>query len=280
MLPKKSYKLAWIGPEVPNCQTVLDRFVNCCDQLDIQSVVTKMQSLRFEEIGNQDRLVLVAPSRAAYPDDAIRQLTTRSHIVPWAVVTDSWHIGSRRSGEGNVTHWQQPWFRWWDCWSSWFFPEVSRIGSHMASAYAPVISPVDYATPAHTALPCDNARNAVIFGGCQLTTDMLSQQVRHAGWTATVHASVDDSIEVGQDDSLVWDDSLLECLPHNDLSHAVDVLLTRLTELVPASRLITSLDLEHLHLWPAMRERGCIDLLIKPSPALALSNCLYFRSYN
>ncbi len=110
LLHERNYRIAWIGVLGP-CDYVLERFRGCCDQLGIASDVRRSTLLDPGVLHDCDRIVLTSNTRAHYPDDAVQRLTTSGQIVPWGVVTSSWHLGSRRSGAGMVTHWQQPWFR-------------------------------------------------------------------------------------------------------------------------------------------------------------------------
>lgn len=280
MLPR-TYKLAWIGQE-DACSYLLERFEQCCASLDIQPCVTRRRALSLDDaddLCNQDRLVLVSPTRSDYPDDAVHWLTTRPNIVPWGVVTSSWHTGSRRSGQGVVAHWQQPWFRWWDSWSSWFFPEYARPNGTSINAFAPIVMPVDYASPTASLPTRDSGKSVAIVGSCPLTVALLSQQAEHAGWQASVYRSTSELLDCHQrPDAILWDDSLLACLPGVDHSQTAIQSISELTHAFPGSSLIVSVDLVHLYLWSGLQKQGCVDLLVKPAAGLGLSNCLWFRA--
>lgn len=285
VLPKMTeFRLAWIGSENGACDVVLDRFLQSCEQLGYAPNIYKANQLNLNDLADRERIVLVANNRADYPVDAIAQLTTRPNIVPWAVVTNSWYIGSRRSGQGAIAHWQQPWFRWWDSWIGWFFPDVARPGSVMHNAFSPVVTYSDHAMPHGLAISPSTHHKLLVLCACRQTAELLSLQTKHAGWTAHVFHSVHDLlrseyVQVGHmPELMLWDDSLLACLPNANSAESVDDLVGRLVQLIPASRLIASVDLQHLDLWPLVQKRGCVELLVKPSHALALSNLLFFRS--
>lgn len=276
-LPRKAYRVAWIGPDTDSCQYVLDRFLASCAQLGYEPQITRAQSIDVRCVADQDRIVLSSVNRADYPHETIEALTISGNIVPWGVITGSWHLGSRRSGQGTVTHWQQPWFRWWDSWLGWFFPEAARPGSLTTTAFSPIVTPLDYALPsgAVIASPCNS--HLAILCACENTASLLHQQATHAGWSASVcRTMVDLRSLTCPPERVMWDDTFLPCLPQESLDQAVDELLGRIEQDTPAARLITSIGAENLHLWPALQKRGCVDVLVKPGAALALSNLLFY----
>ena len=282
--PQSAYRIAWIGPETGPCDYVLERFIGCCNQMGIQPHVERSDSLELERARDCDRILLTSNNRALYPDREVATLMTTGQIVPWGVVTGSWHLGSRRSGQGIVTHWQQPWFRWWDSWLGWFFPEVARPGSLVANGFGSLVVPLDYAMPP-AALPVTASDHRVaILSACRQTADMLTRQAVHSGWTAQTYSSWDDCLSainsktIPKPELVVWDDSLLPCLPGIDLAEAVEKLFSLSERLDPTTRLVASLGFENIQLWSALSKRGWVDMLVKPSAALGLSNYLFYQA--
>lgn len=278
---KTACKLAWVSPDGKSCRPLLDRLNRFCEDIGCPLDVCETETLRPERCSDRDRIVMVAPSRAVYPREEVAWLTTSTNVVPWGVVTESWYMGSRRSGQGPVTHWQQPWFRWWDSWAGWFFPELVRPGSIMANAFSPVVTPLDYAAPTIAPqLPAHHCRLSILCS-CRQTACMLQQQTAHAGWSAQTHRTITDFLAAGQNTlrDIVWDDSVLPSLPGVALNESAGELMDRLTNAAPAARLIASIGLENLFLWPTLQKWSGCEVLVKPSHALALSNYLVAREY-
>ena len=275
-MPKKAYRVAWIGPESTAIQYFLDRFKTSCTRLGYEPRIMRT-TLADADIGDQDRILLSSLNRADFPFETSAALEVSGTIVPWGVVTDSWHFGSRRSGPAAITHWQQPWFRWWDSWFGWFFPEAARPGSLTASAFSPIVTPLDYALPCGAAaIATHHDSHLAILSACRNTAHMLGQQATQACWTSSVCQTLAElAVLDSSPDRVVWDDTLLPCLPGESLDQPVHELFGQLEQLVPIDKLITSIGAENLHLWSALQERGCVDLIVKPGHALALSNLLY-----
>ena len=282
--PQPDYRIAWIGLEAGPCDYVLERFIGCCKHMGIQPHVDRTDCLDLERVRDCDRIVLTSNNRACYPDREVESLTTTSQIVPWGVVTGSWHLGSRRSGQGIVTHWQQPWFRWWDSWLGWFFPEVTRPGSLVTNGFGSLVVPLDYALPPAAMAVAPSDHRVAILSACRQTADMLIRQAEHCGWTARGYASWDECLSAinatisPKPELVVWDDSLLPCLPGIDLAEAVEELFSQSERLDPATKLVASVGFENIHLWSALSQRGWVDMLVKPSAALGLSNYLYYQA--
>ena len=281
-LAKRVFRLAWVGPDSGECANVLRDFERCCRQLDIETDISIAPQLVLEDVGDRDRVILSSVTRAEYPREAIHFLTTGSHIVPWGVVTDSWHLGSRRSGEGAVSHWQQPWFRWWDSWFGWFFPEWARPESVVPAAYGPIVTALDYAQPGEPySRPVATDCQLAILCSCRKTAELYERQALHVGWVPRLYRSLTEFVADSQStpELLVWDDSLLSVLPAmTDVDSAQSAIeqIGQLSRIVPAQRIIAALDLEHLHLWHACQASGIVELIVKPSYALALSNYLHY----
>lgn len=274
------FRLAWIGPDDRTCRYLLDRITSECQAQALQATVFKAHRLELDRLPDQDRLILVSANRSDYPHEAVDSLTTTDNIVPWGVVTSSWHCGSRRSGDGPVTHWQQPWFRWWDSWIGWIFPQVIRPASRVVNAFSPIVTSLDYAQAGHVQPSPITDQAIAIVCACANTAGMLSAQAHHVGWrTQLIESLKQFSIdERDQPDMVLWDDSMLPCLPSLDLSTVIDKQFRSLLTQVPATQLVVSLGLEHLDLWPRIQSYGCPDILVKPSYALALSNLLSHRT--
>ncbi len=115
---------------------------------------------------------------------------------------------------------------------------------------------MDYALPS-ASLPnsaCD--RDLAILCSCRQTAVMLQQQAQQAGWRSRTYRALADVLDQPDElpDDILWDDSLLTCLPNFELAHNVEELLDHLTEAASHSRLIACIGLENLHLWPALRK--------------------------
>jgi hypothetical protein len=281
-----AYRIAWVGPDSDDCEFLLNRFTLACADLDLEPCVDRTYTFDFAGCCQSERIVLVSGSRADYPETAVRVLETTTNIVPWAVVTNSWHIGSRRSGVGPVTHFQQPWFRWWDSWFGWFFPAAARLGSQSPAVFAPIVTPLDMALPtvpiASGIARTETPPAVALICSDPLTADMLRCQAKHVGWTAQVYRAIDDFEGAVQSqaapDVVLWDDSVLPCLPAGYSVLTETDHWHRVWKIAPAAACVVSLSEANLHLWPLLRMDDSVELLIKPSHALGLSNFLSFQS--
>ncbi len=286
------YKLVWIGPDQPACEHLLERFRVTCSALGVTPSIVRASDIVWEQIAKADRLVLVAPSRAEYPARLVEALNSSPNIIPWGVVTTSWHVGSRRSGDGVAWHWQQPWFRWWDAWFGWFFPEVVRPAGRIEASHRPVIAPVELAQGAHSLARPMSEHSVAIVCACKATAQMLASQAHQVGWRSHVYRSFDHLLDATEPqtanshDALLWDDSVLSCLPNTASSELMLEQLSKLTIYCNARaartssipRIVASLDLEHLDLWPLIASRGHEDILVKPSFNLGFANYLQCQS--
>ncbi len=308
-----SLKLVWIGAPNGPCSSLIDRVSEECaahHQSLILKTVPALESLSAHEqagaieqwkdvLLGADRIVIACEARIDEPWLTIEQLQKLQSQVPWGVVTGAWHAGARRTGMGPPAHWQLGWYRWWDGWRNWFFPELARPGSLCESQFAGVCLPIDLATPSTCAdLPNGDksntsttdglpAKKLLIVHACDQTSAAWQLQAEHVGWSAERvhilqlsadlmklnHGSGDDR----NFDCLLWDDS---CLDRNVDAHPSANALQieqQFKQLASAAAYATScaaLAVGHLHLWPELQRAAVNDFFIKPSHAMPLCDLL------
>lgn len=159
---RSSLKIAWVGRTNAECAPLLDRLQQVCYANGTTLNVDQFQDMAWNcsAAGDADRIVIACDNRLDYPWQLVAQLQSAENFVPWGVVTGQWHAGERRTGIGPLTHWQVPWFRWWDGWYSWFFPERARPGALCPTQFDAITLPLDLANVSQPAVQ-SNAQHAV-----------------------------------------------------------------------------------------------------------------------
>ncbi len=162
---------------------------------------------------------------------------------------------------------------------AWFFPEVARPGSLVPTAYSPIVTPLDFAVPSGQGAMTSVGRRLAVVSACRNTADMLAKQAAQAGWTADAYTAVPQSWSSthAAPELVVWDDSLLPCLPR-----------FRCCSCRATDQPTKELQSQHTNYWVDwLREsvslalaasHGCVDLCVKPSAALGLSNYLFYQT--
>lgn len=307
--------MAWVGPENDQCGQLLTRVRHHCSATHRELVLIPLTEIDWKalDLSSVDRLVLACETRLDYPWQTISTLQSCEHSVswsnvPWGVVTSDWHAGARRTGLGPVTHWQVPWYRWWEAWFGWFFPDLARRGSLCPTQFEPVTLPVDLATPSRHAGAAlgsleakdkPDSKNLLVVAACQQTAQAWQLMAEHVGWNssflraekfATEHLLAAQSVssvsisEVHRTrrepdwpreiECVLWDDSALDRMPGSDVQIQSVAYCKSIRACYPGAPLLAALTLGHLTLWPALRQVGVSDFFIKPSFGLPLSDYL------
>jgi hypothetical protein len=287
-------KIAWLGSATGECAQLLERIRqdSSVHTRHIHIDIHRLEQWDSAATRDADRIVLVAKTRLDYPWQTIAQLQTSQSHIPWGVVTGVWHAGSRRTGIGSVTHWQLPWYRWWDGWRGWFFPEFVRSGSQCPTQFEPITLPIDLATPSArewSARPPSNGslpgevRSAVksllIVSACQETAATWRLSAERAGWSSTVAHPRDLAVvleDAGRRDpsALLWDDTCHDRLPGNAPFGQSCVQCQMLARRFPGVPIVAALAIGHIAAWPQLKAAGVSDFFIKPSHALPLTDYL------
>jgi hypothetical protein len=322
--PDGCLRVAWVGAAAACFDWLLERAAR-----EAQQVGLEFQLERFEHsqlpcalASLPDRLVIGCTTRLGYPWQSVRCLqgTPPSALdpqpIPWGVVTDTWWDGARRTGIGAVSHWQQPWYRWWDGWREWFLPDIpdATIGG---AAFAPVLSvsdswlPRSETPPTRTAaavgrlvLVCECHETAVTWQAIAAQVGVDTQWWRNPQ-TAPNHAHAVRWI--------LWDDSRLatagtglsqaatECATADTAdtadgmqpaalgeadaeaalrrreAHAMQECLA-LREQFPEARLLAACAFPRWDFWQALERAGVDELIVKPSSGLGLAAVLRTRA--
>lgn len=310
------FHLTWIGPTDGHCAPMLERVREVCfaqgrrlrehyEPLDSAVLHASLQSPDSPVVAWADRIIIACETRLDYPWRVVELLERLDSPVPWGVATGSWHAGSRRTGVGTVTHWQLPWYRWWDGWYGWLFPELSRPGSRCVSPYEPVTLPIDLATPAAAeAVRLEGGssyRNILIVAACPETRQAWQLAAARVGWNSQAESPSEMDSEAKRSvratrnaattrnataratlqtaappDCILWDDSCQDRLPGSrpvldQACRQVDGLRRR----HPGVPIVVGLALGHLPSWSELKRAGASDFIIKPSFGLPLADYLW-----
>lgn len=294
-----SIRLAWIGP----CEAtspLLDRLNSACLSYKIDLLFDRFdtQDWQYSDLALVDRIIIASKSRIDHPWQDIERLQRwPSRSAPWGIVVDLWHAGSRRTGIGPVPYWQLPWYRWWDGWHGWFFPERSRVESLCATAFDAISLPIDLATPpksiaSSSQLPVAMAGHLLIIAACGLTADAWSLSANRAGWSCqVVHPRLFEDSDKSfaaiqlEPDAILWDDSCVDRLPVDSTGqlnfgneslarNRGSAAIFLATELFPNAPLVTALSVGHVHAWSDFKRLGAEELIVKPSFGLPLTEYL------
>ncbi len=163
----------------------------------------------------------------------------------------------------------------------WFFPERARAGAVCESQFSPITVPADLAMISN---PRGQAINKTglqlsLYGACKLTLDTWQQMARWAGCEVNRYAAMEGTCsDQAEPDFVLWDDSLLTCLPQRDATVQARQDLTKLNQRFPVARVLVGLSLSYLDLWPELVDAGACEVFIKPSYGLPLVDYLYSQS--
>lgn len=304
-MPRQGLHVAWLGDPAGECGQLLQRVATVCSERGRPLTVDHLSIDDWERAvaSTADRIVIAAETRLEYPWHAVARLRSWQACAPWGVVTGLWHAGSRRTGIGTVTHWQMPWYRWWDGWHGWFFPELARPGSLSPAQFEALFLPIDLATPAEPssrafALPgprpegsrCGDSdrergdKKLLIVSACSQTAQTWRLEAERAGWAASVMRHGASAQEYGPPPAtLLWDDSCQDRLPGIARTEAfrTEAALEqcrRLARCYVGVPIIAALALGHLGWWPQFQAAGISDFIIKPSYGLPLADYLVYHT--
>ena len=292
-------QIVWVGSTTGQCAQLLGCIETACHHLGwtwelnvIDRDIPKLREELEQQLAFADRLIIADENRYDYSHQLIHDLHRQSGIVPWGVVTGLWQAGSRRTGLGLTTYWQMPWYRWWDGWCDWLFPEFARSAAFCGSQYDPLILPIDLAASASTITrPAESRSNSqiLIVAACAATGAGWQLSAHRAGWHATcVHPQrLDEALGWAEcvPHLIVWDDSCWDRLPGQRVSQQQMWDQHReLSERFPRVPMIVGLQQSNLAQWctwrledsPANRQplSWAWQWMIKPSHTLPLANRL------
>ncbi len=272
------------------CAALLRRVQAQCDASNQELVIvhrhlssTTEPLAMDDQLQSMDRIVIASETRLAHPWSMIDQLQRTELACPWGVVTGHWHAGSRRTGIGPATFWQQPWYRWWEAWYGWFFPALARPAALVTNQFAPVTTPLDLAMPATRLSPAEHSSHLdslaprghlLILCACPQAAQGWQLMAEHVHWQSTVRREL-SADEAFKYDAVLWDDSLVPCLPQREEMVQAVAQCQHIHRLASHAKLIVALNLGHLDIWPALSAVGASDFLIKPSPGLPLCDYLH-----
>lgn len=293
------FKIAWLGPADGQCAQLLERVQQVCSARLWRLQVDHVSISDWDGSGACDaqRIIIACETRLDYPWQLISAKQTCDVFIPWGVVTGVWHAGARRTGIGTVTHWQLPWYRWWDGWRGWFFPELARPESLCRSQFESVTLPIDLATPMlarPTILPeqaigwtkyGNASRHLMIVADCQQTATSWRLVAEQVGWSATIARACElAELHLAAEparipDVILWDDSCQDRLPHIAAMQQSIEQCKSLARRFAGVPIIAALTLGHLSAWPQIQAAGVSDFFIKPSHALPLADYLVASAF-
>lgn len=306
-ISRGTFHLTWIGPTDGQCAGLLARVDETCSRLkrrlrvhaepiDSPLLASALQACDSPVTAWADRVIIACETRLDYPWRVIEELERLDAAVPWGVVTSCWHAGSRRTGIGPVAHWQLPWYRWWDGWYGWLFPELARPAARCRTQFEPVTTPIELATPASSPLagpgaPFPNepifevmpgpARQILIVAACPETSQAWQLMAAEVGWDSIAQhpQQIEESIEQPAAtalDSILWDDSSQDRLPGGG-THLQQACrqIAGLKRSYPRVPIVASLSLAHLSAWTELQRAGASDFIVKPSFGLPLADYLW-----
>ncbi len=105
--------LAWLRTRVAafqlgDCSTHVIELASV-DRVKLQKIVA----------AGLERIIVACPSRIDAPRELIELFRACCPEVPWAVASDTWWDGARRTGLRTPGYLTLPWYRWWDGWHAW-----------------------------------------------------------------------------------------------------------------------------------------------------------------
>lgn len=301
-----TFHLTWIGPTDGQCASLLARVDQTCSRLkrrlrvhaeplDSPLLASALQACDSPVTAWADRVIIACETRLDYPWRVIEELERLDAGVPWGVVTSCWHAGSRRTGIGPAAHWQLPWYRWWDGWYGWLFPELARPTALCPTQFEPVTMPIDLATPASRPLAGPGApfpdepilevmpgpaRQILIVAACAETSQAWQLMVARVGWDSLVQHPQQTAEAMAEQraaapNCILWDDSSQDRLPGGGppLQQACRQI-EWLKRSYPRVPIVAAVSLAHLSAWMQLQRAGASDFIVKPSFGLPLADFL------
>lgn len=295
----KSLRIAWYGSSAGVFGWAICKLREEIAELGVELDIDKRSIHDMDSRGIEqfDRIVVACPTRLDYAPTWMDELDRGSVGVPWAVMTDSWWDGARRTGIGSVTFRIWPWYRWWDAWHAWFHPEASAVidqtpelFSSQAHASALFQEQAASCRLAGRRAKETQAGVCVIVSACCQTADALAQSAEAAGMSSRIYGSVADagrSLASSDVSAVVWDDTCMSDMTCGQSSDPDEVVRERerfavaqVAELRSAfsdALLIANLSYPRFDHWLSLERVGCNELIVKPSPALPLRNLIVQR---
>lgn len=291
--------IAWVGAGSGPCAGLLERIraTRSIHGRPVRVEIFNASDWGAAAQGQHARVILASLTRLDYPWQAIAEYERANLGIPWGVVTGLWQAGSRRTGIGAVSHWQMPWYRWWDGWRSWIFPELARPGSLCSAQFEAITLPIDLASPSLVQAKHAGRGHLVIVAGCRETAATWQEVAQAAGWqTSQVNPrewTEDAAAGGGQRGpaAILWDDSCQDRLPTAALpggpgrasqAHSQSQLMPqsvdqcrRLARSYPGVPIVAALAVGHVAAWPDLQAAGASDFFVKPSHALPLAEILW-----
>ena len=289
-----SLKIAWLGPQAGALAWLAERLSASVSTGNFQTFRAPSlpvngiqggaggqspQALFDELVASQfNRLVLACPTRIDYPFTWIKALQADYPDLPFAVATDSWWDGSRRTGIGESGHTLLPWYRWWDGWFEWISGENPAISS-------PLPHPSEPYLPTSRIPRLEQAPAGMIVSNCQATGEAWSMAAQQLGAPARRlslrsfqqrHASA--ALQTGAAPPtadirwVLWDDSCLNLGDdeHDALGEFFQLTVANYPEAVP----IAAFSLPRIETWKIAQSAGARELLAKPNTGRGLQRAL------
>ncbi|MCA9130934.1 MAG: hypothetical protein KDB22_27810 [Planctomycetales bacterium] len=276
--------MAWCLEENAGVSRGLDWLRERINQLtDGRLVLMDRRLFSRREVGQLDRCVIPCATRLGYPSEFVQVLEREYPDVPFALATDNWWDGSRRTGLGTLTHLALPWYRWWDGWSAWLSDcPVGMMG--------PLVSPVSFATSLVFKAQLDTVQpdavqpdaspsaadtNGLVISNCFQAAQAWQLAARSVGFHAmccTWAQWVDDRRELSNPPWILWDDSCVD----TSIADPMDIasFIRPLRQAYPNALVCVTMSMPRMETWDAAQQAGADELLVKPNSGNALQRML------
>ena len=213
--------------------------------------------------------------------------------VPTALATDSWWMGSGRTGLREFPQPLLPWFRWWESWHPWLHGESQQYFSALPHRHMHAI----------VASGCNSNRQRgqselplgrlAIIGHCVRTISGWKEVAETAGWEVTLLSptnlepmadsekkwSTSPSFSLADQneyDHVLWDDSSLNTCNREGRGapDSIKRILKRIRSSFPDATIVAACSLPHWNEWESMQQAGAQEILTKPETGLGLARLL------
>lgn len=209
--------------------------------------------------------------------------------VPTAFATDSWWLGSGRTGLREFNQPLVPWFRWWESWHPWLHGESGQHFSALPNRHLHAIVANERSSKRELEHKNILLGRLAIVGHCASTISGWKEVAETVGWQVTWLSptnlepipdcsnrrppiSSTDFANPQAYDLIIWDDSSLDTA--NREGHEAPESIKRIRTSFPDTTIVAACSLPHWNVWEKMQLAGANEILTKPETGMGLSRLL------
>ncbi len=240
------------------------------------------------------RIIVAVRNRLDYPWQLVRRLEQQSQVLPWALLVDNWWDGARRTGIGNPGHIIWPWYRWWEGWFPWLYPERCIASHNTAQLFSPVHAPIDTQRAigfnqsttqqqvSSKRFSMTSEKPLLIFAGCSTTAESWRECAKLVGLQTRVFRSPEAWLEMSMKSDaahtgcLLIDDSAYLDAPVQQQVNRMNEDIQAIVAQYPNCPLVIAANMPRWSDWNLWSSSGACEIIAKPAYGVPL--CQFLNS--